>query len=160
MRMVFSLGKDRKFIITDSVVDLLMNHRQIDKRQKEAGGFLIGRHLLEEDHLVVDQITEPTWWDKRLRAFFFRSNSHNRILYKAWNSSDNTLTLLGLWHTHPEPVPTPSSVDYSDWKNTLLRGEYFGDSLVFMIVGTQRVRLWCGDRHARFFEIKEILTRE
>ncbi|MCK9293526.1 MAG: Mov34/MPN/PAD-1 family protein [Desulfobulbaceae bacterium] len=158
--MAYSLEHDRKFIITEPVVDLLMNYRQTDKWQKEAGGLLIGRHLLEEDHLVVDRITEPTWWDKRLRTFFFRSNRHNRILYKTWNDSNKTLTLLGLWHTHPEPIPTPSVVDYKDWENTLLQGEYFGDFLVFMIVGTQKIRIWRGDKHARFLEMNEILKNE
>ncbi len=113
MGMSFTIGNDRKLIILDPVLERLLAHRQIKKRQREAGGFLIGRHLLENDHLVVDQITEPTWWDNRLRRFFFRSNRHNQLAYKAWHNSDKTQTLLGLWHTHPEFVPNPSGEDFN-----------------------------------------------
>ncbi len=121
-----------------------------------SGGLLIGRHLIENNHLVVDQITEPTWWDKRLRTFFFRSKRHNIILEKLWKKSDKTQTLLGLWHTHPEAIPTPSAVDMKDWEKTLFHGKYVGDYLAFMIVGTKKIRLWRGDRNGQFSEMKEV----
>ncbi len=156
MRKTYALPDEKKLILTEHIIDQLMSHRQVEKKQKEAGGLLIGRHLLENDFLVVDQITEPTSWDQRLRAWFFRSEKHNHILHSAWKDSDKTQTLLGLWHTHPEPIPTPSKVDYRDWKNTLLNGKYLGNFLVFMIVGTGKIRLWRGNRSGQFFEMDEI----
>ena len=86
-------------------------------------------------------------------SFFFRSNKHNRLVYKVWCDSDRTETLIGLWHTHPEPVPTPSGVDFEDWRKTLFHGDYVGDFLVFMIIGTQQIRVWRGDRNAQFHEL-------
>lgn len=153
MRLIHLLHNDTKLLITDNVVAKLLSYRQTKKWHKEAGGLLIGRHLLENDHLVVDQITEPNRWDRRFRGFFYRSNKHNRLVDRAWTGSDKTQTLIGLWHTHPEPIPNPSGVDWEDWRRTLLHGDYVGDYLVFMIVGTQKIGLWQGDRRGQFLEI-------
>lgn len=153
MRLSYVLHNGSKLIIPNTVVTRLLSYRQTKKRHKEAGGFLVGRHLLENDHLVVDQITEPSWWDRRFRSFFYRSNKHNKLVYNAWTASNKTETLIGLWHTHPEPVPTPSGVDFGDWRKTLFHGDYVGDFLVFMIIGTQQIRVWRGDRNAQFHEL-------
>jgi integrative and conjugative element protein (TIGR02256 family) len=147
------LHNGKKLIFTDDVMAQLLSYRQTKKRHKEAGGLLVGRHLLENDNLVVDQITEPNRWDRRLRNFFYRSNKHNELVHKAWSDSDKTQTLIGLWHTHYETIPNPSSVDWEDWKRTLINGDYVGDYLVFMIIGIQQIRLWQGDRGGQFLEL-------
>jgi len=158
MRLMYVLHKRKSLIITDSVMARLLNYRQTKKWHKEAGGLLIGRHLKENDDLVVDQITEPTRWDRRFRGFFFRSHQHNKLVGKAWNESDKTQTLIGLWHTHPEKVPNPSSIDYEDWKKTLYHGDFVSDYLVFIIVGIQQIRLWQGDRRGQFLELSKPMS--
>ena len=154
-RLSYEIDNGRKLIIFKNVVEKFNRYRQTKKGQKEAGGLLIGRHLLENEHLVVDQITEPSWWDKRFRTFFYRSSSHNKILYKAWKASDKTQTLIGLWHTHPEPVPSPSTVDWGDWSRTIGHGDFAGESVFFLIVGSVKVRVWQGNRSAQFLELVE-----
>lgn len=153
MRLSYALGNGHNLIVLDKALKRLLAYRQTKKRHKEAGGLLIGRHLLEKDHLVVDQITAPARWDKRFRSYFFRSNKHNQFIYRAWCDSGKTETLIGLWHTHPEPVPTPSDLDFEDWRKTLFHGDYVGDFLVFMIIGTKQIRVWQGDRNAQFHEL-------
>jgi integrative and conjugative element protein (TIGR02256 family) len=159
-RQTFQTIDHRKLIITDNIVEKLFDYRQTEIEHREAGGLLIGRHLLEERHFVVDHITEPSWLDKRLPTFFFRSNRHNKILKKIWKKSDSTQTLIGLWHTHPEPVPTPSSVDYNDWKSTLRYGDFAGEHLFFMIVGTMKSSVWQGDRSSNFTKLIEIINTD
>jgi integrative and conjugative element protein (TIGR02256 family) len=146
MRITCHLKDGRKLIILDKPIERLISYRQLNIKHKEAGGLLTGRHLSGNENIVVDHITEPTRWDKRLFTYFFRSNKHNIILNKRWISSDRTQTLIGLWHTHPESFPVPSKVDLEDWKNTLLKGEFVGDFLLFIIVGTEKIRLWQGNR--------------
>lgn len=160
MRLSYALPNGSKLIIPDNVVARLLSYRQTQKRHKEAGGFLVGRHLLENDHLVVDQITEPGWWDRRFRSFFYRSNKHNKLVYNAWTASNKTETLIGLWHTHPEPVPNPSGVDWQNWRKALLHGDYVGSCLVFMIIGSQQIRVWQGDRYAQFRELAESINTD
>ncbi len=160
MRLSCPIENKRKLIVLESVVDRLISYRQIDKRRKEAGGLLIGRHLLVGDHIVVDSITEPTRRDKRRYTFFFRSAHHNKLVYQKWKLSDKTQTLVGLWHTHPEPTPHPSRVDFKDWKNTLRRGEFFGEFLFFLIIGTRNIRVWRGNRSAQFVELATVVIPE
>lgn len=152
----YNIDDQKKLIVVESVVDDLLSFRQLKRRQKEAGGLLIGRHLLSGGHLVVDQITKPTWFDRRRRNFFYRTGSHNKLLYNAWKKSDMTQSLLGLWHTHPEPVPTPSPVDYNDWRTAIEKGAYEGSSLVFLIVGTQANKVWIGDKSGHFNELNQL----
>jgi integrative and conjugative element protein (TIGR02256 family) len=158
MRLMYVFHKGTNLIITDSVTAKLLKYRQTKIWHKEAGGLLIGRHLIENDDLVVDQITEPTRWDRRFRGFFFRSHKHSKLVHKAWKNSDKTQTLIGLWHTHPEKIPHPSSVDYEDWEKTLYHGDFVGDYLVFMIVGIQQIRLWQGDRGGQFLELSRPMS--
>jgi len=160
MRLSYALHNGSKLIIVDNVVARLLSYRQIKKGQKEAGGLLVGSHPVENDHLVVDQITEPNWWDRRFRSFFYRSNKHNKLVYRAWTDSKKTETLIGLWHTHPEPIPNPSGVDWEDWRRVLAHGDYVGRCLVFMIIGTQQIRVWQGDRHMQFVELAEGLNTD
>ncbi len=154
MRISFGLPNGGKIIILDQASFRLLSYRQMSRHQKEAGGLLIGRHLLDNINIVVDQITEPTRWDKRLFNYFFRSRHHNKALNKKWVDSNKTQTLIGLWHTHPEPVPTPSAVDFEDWTKNLQYGEYVGDSLFFMIIGTESIRLWKGSQNDQFEKLK------
>ncbi len=154
MRLSFMLGNGKKLIILSEVVERLFAFRQTKKHQREAGGLLIGRHILETEHLVVDRITEPSWRDWRLASLFHRSNHHNRMLHRSWIDSEKTLTLLGLWHTHPQSIPHPSDIDWEDWRKTLFHGDYVGDSLVFLIVGRRRLRVWQGDRAVKFVELE------
>ena len=155
-RLTFQTVDQRKFIITDNITEKLYGYRQTEVGQKEAGGLLIGRHLFKKGHFVVDNITEPSWLDKRLPTFFFRSNRHNRILKKMWKKSDSTQTLIGLWHTHPEAVPAPSSVDFTDWKRTINYGDFEGEHLFFLIIGTLKSCVWQGSRSSYFIQLTEL----
>jgi len=159
-QLIYEISNGRKLIILDNIVEKLNRYRQTKRGQNEAGGLLIGRHLLENEHLVVDQITEPSWWDKRFRTSFYRSDNHNKILHKTWNASGKTQTLIGSWHSHPEPVPTPSKVDWEDWKRTISHGDFAGESLFFLIVGNVKVRVWGGNRSAQFIELVESANDE
>lgn len=125
----------------------MLSFRQTKRNDHEAGGVLLGRHLLEVPHIVVDEVTTPTREDSRLRAFFKRSRApHQRVIDDRWATSSGTCQYLGEWHTHPEPVPHPSSVDMADWRRRLRTDTFDGDSLLFLIVGTAAICVWEGSR--------------
>ena len=152
----YSLYRDTSscyLIITKNVMIKLLHYQQNDESMTEAGGFLIGRHLLQTNDRVIDQLTTPTIGDKRCFSKFYRSNIHNHILYDKWLTSEKTQTLLGLWHTHPESSPTPSIIDSRDWEQAIHDGNFIGDSLVFLIVGNNEIRIWEGFRTGHFNEI-------
>ncbi|MFX9397410.1 Mov34/MPN/PAD-1 family protein, partial [Acinetobacter baumannii] len=54
--------------------------------------------------------------------------------------SNGTSVYLGTWHSHPQNIPTPSNIDYADWKSCILRNP--DRQLFFAIVGIQAIRIF------------------
>lgn len=110
----------------------------------EAGGVLLGRHLRDGSAIVVDAVTVPMGGDERARTRFHRARRrHQAAIDAAWVASDGTCTYLGEWHTHPEPIPSPSPIDLRDWRRRL-RQDRYTPPLLFAIVGTAAIRAWEG----------------
>lgn len=81
----------------------------------EAGGLLLGS--VHGAHMLIEQATIPTAWDKRFRYLFERVPfGHEAIAFSRWAASQGTVRYLGEWHTHPEDHPHPSSLDRSEWQ--------------------------------------------
>ncbi|WP_366241007.1 Mov34/MPN/PAD-1 family protein [Chromobacterium subtsugae] len=80
----------------------------------EAGGILLG--AVHGAHLLIEQATPPTEWDKRHQHLFERMPAgHEAIAQSRWTDSLGTIRYLGEWHTHPEDHPRPSGLDRSEW---------------------------------------------
>ena len=47
--------------------------------------------------------------------------------------SAGTIGYVGEWHTHPEPVPSPSGQDCANWRNLVRQTKH---PLAFVILGT------------------------
>lgn len=142
MNLVYPFGKDSRLIFTQAALGQLKQHIQHTKRHTEAGGALLGRHLNESSDLVIDEITLPQRKDSRRRYSFFRSGSHNDLTNQRWRETGGTMAYLGLWHTHPESVPTPSQTDLHDWEKASREDTYEGDRLFFVIVGIAEIKVW------------------
>lgn len=135
-------------------MERMLKHRQDTKKKREAGGVLVGRHLLNGVDMIVDGVTEPLQDDKRSRFSFFRSQQkHQSALDLAWQVSEGTQTYLGEWHTHPEPAPVPSPTDFRDWRRKL-REDVYTDVLFFVIVGTESLCVWEGNRDGDLTELE------
>ena len=127
----------------------LLLFRQLEPDSTEAGGVLLGRHIVGCRDMVIDEVTVPMQEDRRLRLAFHRSQTgHQKVIDARWLDSEGTCHYLGEWHTHPETAPTPSSVDLADWRRRLSVDQFEGDSLLFLIVGTRELRAWEGLRHS------------
>jgi integrative and conjugative element protein (TIGR02256 family) len=105
--------------------------------------------------IVVDEVTTPQQTDRRSRCGFFRSAKHELLARKRWIEERNTLAYLGLWHTHPEVDPSPSSVDQNDWRQAVAGDIFEGERLFFPIVGTGCIRVWTQSRRGTLRELKE-----
>jgi integrative and conjugative element protein (TIGR02256 family) len=124
----------------------IQRFRQTEPHITEAGGVLLGRHLRDGSAIIVDNITTPLPGDRRSRTRFYRAQRrHQAVIDEAWHTSNGTCTDLGEWHTHPEPIPMPSGVDWTDWKRRL-RSDQYSEPIFFVIVGTQQVAAWEGRR--------------
>lgn len=99
----------------------------------EAGGLLLG--TVHGNHMLIEQATVPTKWDKRFRYLFERAPfSHEAIALSRWMTSQRTVRYLGEWHTHPEDHPHPSNLDRTEWQR-LSAGRLDKRPLLAIIVG-------------------------
>jgi integrative and conjugative element protein (TIGR02256 family) len=122
----------------------LCDFRQLVRQAPESGGVLIGKHLNSGGVLLIDQLTLPQKSDKQGRCEFYRSTEHSKLMNEIWQKSKRHSTYVGLWHSHPEPVPNYSSIDKQDWQNALIQSMYEGNLLFFVIVGQTHIRIWMG----------------
>lgn len=153
--MQFRVTPKTRLLITPLAREQMASYAQRCWNQREAGGVLIGRHLLEDGDIVVDEVTEPQSTDRRTRYSFFRSERHLDIVQKRWREEGGTACFLGFWHTHPERDPTPSGTDLNDWHGAVAGGTYFGDRLFFPIVGTEHIRVWTISRRGAYRALRQ-----
>jgi len=95
-------------------LEAFSQHVQASDDDCEAGGLLLGS--VHGAHLLIEQATTPTAWDKRFRYLFERMPfGHETVALSRWMASQGTVRYLGEWHTHPENYPHPSGLDRSEW---------------------------------------------
>lgn len=107
---------DRRTLLhfSESTLDTFCQYIQASDTDCEAGGLLLGS--VHGTHIIIEQATVPTAWDKRFRCLFMRmSFGHEAIALARWTASQGTIRYLGEWHTHPEDHPHPSGLDRSEW---------------------------------------------
>lgn len=155
VKLVFIVSRERRLVFADEAVRQLRAHAQCSRWQAEAGGVLLGRHLLDSTDLVVDEVTVPQREDRRSRFNFFRSKQHSALALARWGASRGTSAYMGLWHTHPERDPSPSNADRHDWEKAVSLDTFEGDRLFFPIVGIDRIRVWCKTRSGPIEELRD-----
>jgi integrative and conjugative element protein (TIGR02256 family) len=141
---VFILPDKKNLCIRPEALDKMDGYRQLRQFDKEAGGILIGRVLVEDGNYIIDDVSEPMPTDKRARTRFSRKpEGHQEYFNDVWEREDGRCFYLGEWHTHPEKVPVPSSVDRKGWDRLLNIGYEIG-CLFFIIVGIDQLKVWYG----------------
>ena len=119
---------------------------------------LLGRHLRDGSAIIVDMVTMPMVGDRRSRTRFYRAQRrHQAAIDAAWAESDGTCTYLGEWHTHPEPAPTPSHIDWADWHRRP-QDDRSTQPLYFIIAGITATSAWEGRWQGVIVLIHELHT--
>jgi len=129
----------------ESALQTLLDHVQHSRTSNESVGQLFVRDLTQ-DPVVVELATVlvPTraaW----ARVIFDtdRAMTEREVLF------EKGLHCIGLWHTHPEPSPTPSTDDRMLAREHALAARSQLAGIVFVIVGTVPVpagiRVWVDD---------------
>jgi integrative and conjugative element protein (TIGR02256 family) len=141
---VFILPDNKILCIRPEALEKMNKYRQLKWSDKEAGGILIGRILVEDGNYIIDDVSEPMPLDKRTRTRFSRKQEgHQEYFNDVWDREDGRCFYLGEWHTHPERVPVPSSIDRNDWDRLLKLG-YETGCLFFVIRGINDLKVWYG----------------
>lgn len=115
----------------------------------ESGGVLLG--TVHEHGLLVTLATTPTRLDRQLRYLFERLPfGHRAVARRQWRQSAGTTRYIGEWHTHPQDIPIPSSIDLNEWQK-LAKKRADKRPLLAVIVGRHglHVELVHGDGHRK-----------
>lgn len=133
--------------IDSKVINQFRRYKQNHFYSKEAGGLLLG-YIDQFSHgLLVELCTVPCFGDKRSRYSFYRGNGHQKKADRWWKDTNSKGTCLGVWHTHPEPIPTPSSIDNADFRKVLNASNTISPNLLSIIVGTEKIGVWVGNKN-------------
>lgn len=123
----------------------LREHVQRKPTSRESVGQLYSRDLTS-DLIIVNEATvlTPTWAAWARVQFDARRAAAERE-----GKFHDSLHCVGLWHTHPEPIPHPSSEDKALAREHALSAREQLTGLVFAIVGTRPMpaglRVWVDD---------------
>lgn len=138
--MVFADYRQR-VSLSESVCELIHTHRQTDNKLPETFGVLIGTTSVDKKERWVDFATLPMSGDSQSRYHFsLRDPGHQRRVDEAFACSGGSQIYLGTWHTHPEIIPQPSSVDKEDWRQCMKRNKR--RPLLFVIQGTEKIAVF------------------
>ena len=98
--------------------------------EPERGGILLGCH--RGPHLEITDFTEPGLNDLASLSSFTRvDKNHQQAATEAWIQSNETVTYVGEWHSHPFGPPQPSSLDHKNWN---IVAEHLKTPSLFVIV--------------------------
>lgn len=134
-------GHGRRVHVSDEVAGVWHAHQQTVSDATESFGVLIGTTSVDRREIWIERVTTPMAHDRRTRfSFALRSPEHQRTVCRMFTCSGGQAIYLGTWHTHPEPVPTPSGIDRNDWAACLRANR--GRPLAFVLVGTDQIRVF------------------
>jgi proteasome lid subunit RPN8/RPN11 len=131
--LLYQVGRARwKLKIPGHIALFLSQHSQRAWNAKESVGQLYSRDLTT-DTIVIDEATllKPAW-SRRARVQFVPSTAmaeRKRMFSKG-------LHCIGLWHSHPEPVPSPSQEDLELAADYAIAAKKQLSGIIFTIIGT------------------------
>lgn len=133
--------KYHKIKITSNVVEVMKSYIQYGFYSNEAGGVLIGRENLDNNNLIIEFCTEPMNKDKRLKNRFIRKdNGHIEFFQQLFYSNSGIYRYVGEWHTHPENIPSFSTIDKKNWIK--INREMAHKEQYHFIVGREQICIW------------------
>lgn len=149
------VNRSAKFILPNgNVVDLLSEvlstmsgWKQRDSSSPESCGFILGYMNSETKNVTLSSVTLP-----RNNAFCSRIFCKLKTLVHFQQLKEherNKNYYMGTWHTHPERIPNPSSIDWNDWQDTLEKDTTGCEFAFFVIIGLEEFRIWAGSFHTK-----------
>ena len=134
-------GYGRRVHVSDEVAGVWYAHMQTTPDAAESFGVLMGTTSVDRREIWIEKVTTPMARDRRTRfSFALRDPGHQRTVCGVFTCSGGRAIYLGTWHTHPEPVPTPSRIDRNDWLACWRANRR--RPLAFILVGTDKVRVF------------------
>lgn len=132
MMLIFPIDATKQRLVLEArVVEHFLKYQQKRWYQKEAGGQLFA--TISEGTISIMEATGPRSTDKRSRFSYVADREAERSEIKAnyikgWH-------YVGDWHTHPERIPSPSSIDIESIQECVNKSRHGLNAFVLIIVG-------------------------
>ena len=127
-----SIHSPERIILSDFVVKRFRKYQQNLPHLKEAGGQLFAKFSYPD--IYLNEATGPRWCDKRTRNSFVPNRLAEKIEIK--RKFRKGLHYIGDWHTHPETVPVPSTLDKTSIVQQYRYSTHKLGAFVLIVVGT------------------------
>ena len=145
--------------ILTSVLDERSIWLQNDNEKPESGGYIVGYQHQETGNIVLEAVSIPYGLDRKSRIRFdIKDPRHDLFLQRSQRKKSY---YMGVWHTHPQDIPVPSSIDWEDWKQTLAVDKTGCDYIFFIIAGSSSTRVWVADKNKNIItELEECVKKD
>lgn len=138
MQLEAELGQSgQKLVLLPVVVAHLLSYQQRKPRSFEAGGQLFGRQ--QGQAILVEVATGPRPSDRRSRYSYRPDRRLEQVEIDEKFASG--FRFLGDWHSHPEPVPKPSTTDIPSMQDCFRRSRHELHAFVLLIIGVSELPL-------------------
>lgn len=129
--------------VLSPVMEEMFKWIQNDAIRPESGGYIVGYKHEKTGNISLEAVSCPYALDTNNRIHFdIRDPRHDVFLRKARRHKSY---YMGVWHTHPQSDPSPSSIDWNDW-NATMRTDTTGSQYIFFIIaGSDNWRIWIGE---------------
>lgn len=130
--IVYPIGPSgQRLVFKAPVIERFLRYRQLKWWSLEAGGQLFARFVVPD--IIVEEATGPRRTDWRTRCSYRpnRRAEQKEIISRHARG----LHFVGDWHTHPEPVPTPSFEDKTSMSEIVDRSRHGLNGFVMVVVG-------------------------
>lgn len=123
-----------KVIISETVINIIENFKQNNRKDNESGGVLFGQ--IHDNNIYILKASTPNKYDKAGRYSFECNKDAAQIIidFEFINSGNKTI-YIGEWHTHPENYPNPSGIDKGMIKNQYFKNRLNEPLLILLIQG-------------------------
>ncbi|MBZ9731344.1 Mov34/MPN/PAD-1 family protein [Salegentibacter sp. JZCK2] len=109
----------------------------------ETGGILLG-YVDVQENLVVTKIVDPGPEAVHRKDYFLPDGSfQQKEIDKVFQETEGEETYLGDWHSHPYKRPFLSDIDLDTLQRIATHKPSGTDEPVFLIVGTNPLKLKC-----------------
>ena len=132
MSFIFGIESDGpSVILTEKAVESMVRYRQISINSDEAGGQLFAK--FEGCNTIIVEATKPKALDRRSRYGFIPSQWLQRMEIRSQYKLGNHF--VGDWHTHPQPIPSPSGEDVKSMVDCYRKSRHELKAFLMVIVG-------------------------
>lgn len=122
----------RRLVLPPPALAHFARFRQLRCWHREAGGQIFSR--LAGPDVSIDRVTGPRRTDRRGRHSYIPDrNAEQREIQDLYAEG---MHFVGDWHTHPQPLPSPSITDVASIEDCVRRSGWTAYGFFLVIVGT------------------------